>query len=70
MYLNDPHLMNDNVDANQPTIFGFAGSFNSFNYILDRPSDVEEPAVDEDDRYFGTHIIEAKRIIKNVLKKK
>jgi len=74
VFANNPELKNDAIDANQPEVFGQTTSQNLFNFRFEDPSpepkEQNEDLVDEDDRFFGTRIIEAKRILKSAFRKK
>lgn len=69
MYMNDPNILNKDVDANQPDFFDETISGNM--PLKESSIEVikEEKAIDEDDRFFGTRVIEAKETLKKLFKK-
>ncbi len=69
MYMNDPNILNADTDANQPDFFDKNISENHFNFSLDEIFPRTEAMIDEDNRFFGTHIRETIKIFKEAFKK-
>jgi len=67
--MDDPQILNKDVDGGQPDFFDIAISKNHFNFSFDGIFHEEEAMIDEDNRFFGTHIREAIKIFKKTLKK-
>lgn len=74
MYINDPHFLNQDVDANQPDFFDKTISGNLFNFsFVEISHEVEEMKKAEkkvkDEKFFGTHVDEAGKTLKKIFKK-
>jgi len=66
--MNDSHILNKDVDANQLSFFDKTISEN-FNFPFFAIFHEAEAMKDEDNRFFGTHIRETIKTFKEVLKK-
>jgi len=67
--MDDPQILNKDVDANQPDFFDKKISVNLFNFSLFEIFHEAEAMEDEDNRFFGTHIRETIKTFKEVFKK-
>ena len=74
MNIDDPQICNKNKDDSQPDCFDVTISENQFNfalieevYELEKIKKAEKKI--EDEKFFGTHIAEAKNTLKKMLKK-
>ncbi len=66
----ETQLTDDLADANQPALLGPTSSGNIIAFEISDPDlGNEENHVHEDSRIFGTHILEAKRILRNAFGK-
>jgi hypothetical protein len=64
VYGEDPNIRNDCMDANQLAYFSGTLSENIFNFTLEPIITNDIQQIDEDDKFFGTRITEAKNILK------
>lgn len=67
--MDDPQILNKDVDGTQPDFFDIAISKNHFNFSYSEIFYEAEAMIDEDNRFFGTHIRETIKTFKEVFKK-
>jgi len=67
--MDDPQILNKDVDGGQPDFFDITISKNHFNFSFFEIFHEAEAIKDEDNRFFGTHIRETIKTFKEVLKK-
>jgi len=74
-YMDDPQILNNDTDSNQPNFFditiseNFNVSFDGIFHEAETMKKAEKKVEDEDNRFFGTHIRETIKTFKEVLKK-